>query len=89
MPDPQHTYVDQSPLVARRLGFASLPLAVLAVLIGSQSVALLVSMHADDSPLWTRPWQEYTQNDWTNAAKWTALVVLGWGWYVLPVASKL
>ncbi|KAI0743765.1 eukaryotic membrane protein family-domain-containing protein [Daedaleopsis nitida] len=75
----KHTYVDQAPLVARRLGFASLPLAVLAVLIGSQSVVLLVSMHADDSPLWTRPWQEYTTNDWTNVAKWTALAVLCWG----------
>lgn len=45
----QHTYVDQSPLVARRLGFASLPLAVLAILIGSQSLSLLVSMHTDDA----------------------------------------
>ncbi|EKM54325.1 uncharacterized protein PHACADRAFT_162698 [Phanerochaete carnosa HHB-10118-sp] len=50
----KHTYVDQSPLVARRLGFASLPLAVLAILVGSQSFILLVSMHADDtSPLFS------------------------------------
>ncbi|KAI0779867.1 eukaryotic membrane protein family-domain-containing protein [Fomes fomentarius] len=75
----KHTYVDQSPLVARRLGFASLPLAVLAVLIGSQSVALLVAMHAEESPLWTRSWQDYTPNDWTNVAKWTALAILCWG----------
>ncbi|THH11303.1 hypothetical protein EW146_g8088 [Bondarzewia mesenterica] len=32
-----HTYVDQSPLVARRLEFAALPLAVLAILIGWQA----------------------------------------------------
>ncbi|TBU29521.1 eukaryotic membrane protein family-domain-containing protein [Dichomitus squalens] len=75
----KHTYVDQSPLVARRLGFASLPLAVLAVLIGSQSVGLLISMHAEESPLWTRSWQEYTQNDWTNIAKWSAIAFLCWG----------
>lgn len=83
----QHTYVDQSPLVARRLGFASLPLAVLAVLIGSQSVALLVAMHAEESPLWTRSWQDYTPNDWTNVAKWTALAILCWGWCVFLIAS--
>jgi hypothetical protein len=33
----KHSYVDQSPLVARRLGFASLPLACLAILICSQA----------------------------------------------------
>ncbi|KAI0689272.1 DUF747-domain-containing protein [Cerioporus squamosus] len=75
----KHTYVDQAPLVARRLGFASLPLAVLAVLIGSQSIALLFSMHADESPLWTRSWQEYTPDDWMNVAKWAALALLCWG----------
>ncbi|KAH9942279.1 eukaryotic membrane protein family-domain-containing protein [Epithele typhae] len=79
----KHTYVDQSPLVARRLGFASLPLAVHAILIGYQSVALLISMHADESPLWTRPWNEYTPNDWTNFAKWAALAVLCWGCFLV------
>ena len=79
---PQHTYVDQSPLVARRLGFASLPLAVLAILIGSQTVGLLISMHADESPLWMRSWREYTPDDWTNIAKWLAIAILCWGWCV-------
>ncbi|KXN90816.1 hypothetical protein AN958_03470 [Leucoagaricus sp. SymC.cos] len=41
----KHTYVDQSPLVARRLGFASLPLAVLVILVGSQSISLMFSDH--------------------------------------------
>ncbi|KAL0581310.1 hypothetical protein V5O48_000686 [Marasmius crinis-equi] len=45
----KHTYVDQSPLVARRLGFASLPLAVLAVLIGSQSINLFLSLPTEFS----------------------------------------
>ena len=76
----QHTYVDQSPLVARRLGFASLPLAVLAILIGSQSVGLLISMHADESSPWLRPWEEYTPDDWINMAKWGALALLFWAW---------
>ncbi|PIL34231.1 hypothetical protein GSI_03942 [Ganoderma sinense ZZ0214-1] len=79
----KHSYVDQSPLVARRLGFASLPLAVLAVLIGSQSVSLLVSMHADESPLWTKPWEAYTQDDWINIVKWGALGFLCWGCFVV------
>lgn len=39
----KHSYVDQSPLVARRLGFASLPLAVLVILVGSQSISLMFS----------------------------------------------
>jgi len=43
----KHSYVDQSPLVARRLGFASLPLAILAILIGSQSLNLLIATHYD------------------------------------------
>ncbi|KAH7888817.1 eukaryotic membrane protein family-domain-containing protein [Phlebopus sp. FC_14] len=44
----KHTYVDQSPLVARRLGFASVPLAVLAILIGLQSLNLVFSHRFDD-----------------------------------------
>ncbi|TFY81760.1 hypothetical protein EWM64_g2256 [Hericium alpestre] len=39
----KHSYVDQAPLVARRLGFSSLPLAVLVILVGSQSINLLIS----------------------------------------------
>ena len=39
----QHSYVDQSPLVARRLGFSALPLAVLTILIGAQSLGLMLS----------------------------------------------
>lgn len=41
----KHPYVDQSPVVARRLGLAALPLAILAVLIGSQSIGMLVANH--------------------------------------------
>lgn len=37
----KHSYVDQSPLVARRLGFAPLPLAALFILVGSQSLNLV------------------------------------------------
>lgn len=76
----QHTYVDQSPLVARRLGFASLPLAVLSVLIGSQSVALLISMHTDDFPPWKRPVTDLSENELINIAKWAALSILAWFW---------
>lgn len=76
----QHTYVDQSPLVARRLGFASLPLAVLAIIIGSQSVNLLIAMHTDDSMPWTWSLQELSNDDLINIAKWVALGVLFWLW---------
>ncbi|KAI0081882.1 DUF747-domain-containing protein [Panus rudis PR-1116 ss-1] len=78
----KHTYVDQSPLVARRLGFASLPLAVLAVLIGTQSINLFISMHTDDyspSPWdWGRNLASYSTNDMINVAKWAALGLLFW-----------
>lgn len=71
-------------MVARRLGFASVPLAVLAVLIGSQSVNLLISMHADsDVPwIWNRSYGDVSTDEWINAAKWAALAVLLWFWYV-------
>jgi hypothetical protein len=45
----KHGYVDQSPVVARRLGFASLPLAVLTILIGTQAVILLASAASPSS----------------------------------------
>ena len=45
----KHSYVDQSPMVARRLGFASLPLAVLTILIGTQAVMLLASSASPSS----------------------------------------
>lgn len=46
----KHQYVDQSPVVARRLGFASLPLAILAVLIGTQSVSMIIANYERSSP---------------------------------------
>ncbi|KAF8499828.1 eukaryotic membrane protein family-domain-containing protein [Russula emetica] len=45
----KHSYVDQSPVVARRLGFSSLPLAVLTILIGTQAVILLASAASPSS----------------------------------------
>jgi len=45
----KHSYVDQSPVVARRLGFASLPLAVLTILIGTQALTLLASSASPSS----------------------------------------
>lgn len=45
----KHHYVDQSPVVSRRLGFASLPLAILAVLIGSQSLGMIIDNYSSGS----------------------------------------
>ena len=75
--------MDQSPLVARRLGFASLPLAVLAILIGSQSINLLISMHTDESAPWVWNKAELSEEDLVNVAKWAAICALVWVWYVL------
>ncbi|KAF7321257.1 hypothetical protein MKEN_00645400 [Mycena kentingensis (nom. inval.)] len=74
----KHTYVDQSPLVARRLGFASLPLAVLAILIGSQSISLLFTTESDDS----LPWM--TSNaEILHLLKWGTMGVLFWLCFVV------
>lgn len=37
----KHTYVDQSPLVARRLGFAAIPMSVLCVIVTRQCLVLM------------------------------------------------
>ena len=57
---------------------------MLAVLIGSQSVSLLISMHADnDLPwIWNRAYGDVSTDEWVNAAKWAALAVLLWFWCV-------
>jgi hypothetical protein len=68
--------VDQSPLVARRLGFASLPLAVLAVLIGSQSINLLISMHFELEGR-SLAWSSERIVTWL---KWGTLGVAFWSW---------
>jgi hypothetical protein len=83
----QHAYVDQSPLVARRLGFASLPLAILFLLIGSQSVSLLFSYDSmslsskDELNLSSRSPSE----DIMHYVKWCAMGVLFWLWCVMTL----
>ncbi|KAG6369659.1 eukaryotic membrane protein family-domain-containing protein [Boletus reticuloceps] len=62
----KHTYVDQSPLVARRLGLASVPLAVLAILISLRSFNLVFSSHLRD------------QWDLRPLAKWIMMGLLFW-----------
>ncbi|KAJ7096346.1 eukaryotic membrane protein family-domain-containing protein [Mycena epipterygia] len=77
----KHTYVDQSPLVARRLGFASLPLAVLAILIGSQSVSLMFALHSDNSSPWTVP--SLSNAEIVHYLKWATMGVLFWLCFVV------
>ncbi|KAJ6586900.1 eukaryotic membrane protein family-domain-containing protein [Mycena vulgaris] len=77
----KHTYVDQSPLVARRLGFASLPLAVLAILIGSQSISLMFALHSDNSSPWTVP--SLSNAEIVHYLKWATMGVLFWLCFVV------
>ncbi|KII92363.1 hypothetical protein PLICRDRAFT_103879 [Plicaturopsis crispa FD-325 SS-3] len=77
----KHTYVDQSPLVARRLGFASLPLAVMAVLIGSQSVGLMFALHSDASSPWTVP--ALSNAEIVHYLKWATMGGLFWLCFVV------
>ncbi|EEB89565.1 hypothetical protein MPER_12320 [Moniliophthora perniciosa FA553] len=76
----KHTYVDQSPLVARRLGFASLPLAVLAILIGSQSISLLFSLPPDGT---TRSMFDFTDKEITRFLTWVVMGILFWLCFVV------
>lgn len=76
----QHpVFLDQSPLVARRLGFASIPLACLVIRIGAQAVGMLTTTahHADDMP-------GFGRGGWAwIGIKWTAGIGVGlcaWGW---------
>jgi hypothetical protein len=66
----KHTYVDQSPLVARRLGFASLPLACLTFILAAQ--AFNASIASDSTQL-----RYYAQ----RYIKYGVLLTLAWAWY--------
>jgi len=77
----KHSYVDQSPLVARRLGFASLPLAVLAILVGSQSISLMFSSSSDFASPWTWTIRSLSNAEIMHYMTWAAMGVLFWLWY--------
>lgn len=76
----QHSYVDQSPLVARRLGFAAIPLAVLAILVGAQSINLVFSLNSDFTYPWTWTVRSLSQAEVVYYATWTIVGLLSWLW---------
>ena len=69
--------LDQSPLVARRLGFASIPLACLVIRIGVQAIGMLTTHQADDA-------LSLSMGDWVwIVIKWSGGIGIGlcaWGW---------
>ncbi|KAH6914498.1 DUF747 family protein [Coprinopsis sp. MPI-PUGE-AT-0042] len=77
----KHSYVDQSPLVARRLGFSSLPLAALFILVGSQSLNLVFDTAISHL---TYPWhwslRTMSQADAIYYLTWGTIVVSFWIW---------
>lgn len=77
----KHSYVDQSPVVARRLGFSSLPLAVLTIIIGTQAVALLVSSASPSSPSFFR--------DQSAATTWGPGLSLSFQWWTVEGWQEL
>ncbi|KIK67453.1 hypothetical protein GYMLUDRAFT_156434 [Collybiopsis luxurians FD-317 M1] len=91
----KHTFVDQSPLVARRLGFASLPLAVLVILIFHQSLSLLFSLPSASSGSSTptngwnmgspvpRRFLDFTYEEIVRFITWLFLGVLIWLCFVV------
>lgn len=76
----QHSYVDQSPLVARRLGFASLPLAVLAILVGSQSIGLMFSISSDFVSPWTWTIRSLSNAELMHYMTWAVMGFIIWIW---------
>ncbi|TFK54341.1 DUF747-domain-containing protein [Heliocybe sulcata] len=82
-PGQKHSYVDQSPLVARRLGFAALPLANLAIIIGSQCFFLLLAQFQSTSAAWVG-WIGMTETkELVRVGKWVVLGALFWACTVL------
>ncbi|KAK2467871.1 hypothetical protein APHAL10511_000166 [Amanita phalloides] len=77
----KHSYVDQSPLVARRLGFASLPLAVVVILIGSQSISPLSLALQEDSPRWN--FRSISNIGHLRYLKWGTMLFLFWFCFVV------
>ncbi|KAF4620641.1 hypothetical protein D9613_000239 [Agrocybe pediades] len=74
----KHSYVDQSPLVARRLGFASLPLAVLAILVGSQSIGLMFSISSDFVSPWTWTIRSLSNAELMHYMTWAVMGCIIW-----------
>lgn len=79
----KHTFVDQSPLVARRLGFASVPLAALAILVGSQSISLMFSANSDFTSPWTWTVWSLSNAEIAHYLTWAAMGVLFWLCFVV------
>ena len=77
----KHSYVDQSPVVARRLGFSSLPLAVVTILIGTQAVTLLVSS--------TSPFPASTLHRHPVGATWGPGFSLPFQWWTIEGWQEL
>lgn len=73
----KHTYADQSPLVARRLGFAALPLTVLTILIGSPAISLMFSLGSEVSAPHSRFYAGWN-TDIVRGARWISMGVLFW-----------
>ncbi|KAF8198103.1 eukaryotic membrane protein family-domain-containing protein [Pholiota molesta] len=79
----KHSYVDQSPLVARRLGFASLPLAALAILVGSQSINLMFASSSDFASPWTWTIRSLSNAEIMHYLTWGIMGLLsGYGIFV-------
>lgn len=73
----KHSYVDQSPLVARRLGFASLPLAVVVILVGLQSLSLVFSLRFEDEWSWDAL-MDMSNAEVVHLFKWAVMGMAFW-----------
>ncbi|WVO17929.1 hypothetical protein L204_105627 [Cryptococcus depauperatus] len=73
--------LDQSPLVARRLGFASIPLACLVIRISFQAIGMLTSHHGEQSDFADCRRGGYGNTIWwgLKVGSWMGLGICVWG----------
>nr|ODN87227.1 hypothetical protein L203_03499 [Cryptococcus depauperatus CBS 7841] len=73
--------LDQSPLVARRLGFASIPLACLVIRISFQAIGMLTSHHGEQSDFADCRQGGYGNTIWwgLKVGSWMGLGICVWG----------
>lgn len=90
--DQQRVFADPSPLVSRRLGFATLPLACLVIRVVMQAIGMATRGKQDDVLFSVAEGQEVLSFWQSEGVKWAGIAVgtlICWVWCVSPLFSSL
>lgn len=85
--EPQRVFADPSPLVSRRLGFATLPLACLVIRVVMQAIGMATRRKQDDVLFSAAEGQEVLSFWHSEGVKWAGIAVgtlICWVWCVSP-----